>query len=425
MIAAGSWRVHGNLVRPDGQIRRGTVTVAGGQIVSLDDEDSPRPDPAAPLLATSPDAFVGPGLIDLHMHGANGSDFMAAEPDGAHQIAAFAAQHGVTGMLASAVTATREAISAALRTIAQAISEQAASEQVASEQAAAESPGRLPPGAGRPEARLLGAHLEGPYLSQERRGGQDPATIRPASIEEFRQWAALAPIRMITVAPETGGASELIEFITGTHPDVVVAAGHTNASYEQARRGIDAGIRHFTHFLCGMSGFHHRQPGAVGAGLIDSPATVELIADLVHVHPAALLMVATARGTDKVALVTDSVNFCGLPDGSYTKRGREYRIADGAVRLPDGTLAGSQLTMNVAVQNMAGAGVGVGAAWRMASAVPAAILGLGDRTGALAPGLDADIAVLDENFVPQATIIRGHLAYERARAAAGAVPEGA
>ena len=416
-MAAGSWRVHGNLVRPDGQIRRGTVTVAGGQIVSLDDEDSPRPDPASPLLATSPDAFVGPGLIDLHMHGANGSDFMAAEPDGAHQIAAFAAQHGVTGMLASAVTATGEAISAALRTIAQAISAQAASEQ-----AAAESPG-LPPGAGRPEARLLGAHLEGPYLSQERRGGQDPATIRPASIEEFRQWAALAPIRMITVAPETGGASELIEFITGTHPDVVVAAGHTNASYEQARRGIDAGIRHFTHFLCGMSGFHHRQPGAVGAGLIDSPATVELIADLVHVHPAALLMVATARGTDKVALVTDSVNFCGLPDGSYTKRGREYRIADGAIRLPDGTLAGSQLTMNVAVQNMAGAGVGVGAAWRMASAVPAAILGLGDRTGALVPGLDADIAVLDAQFRPQATVIRGHVVYDGAGVTVPAVPE--
>jgi N-acetylglucosamine-6-phosphate deacetylase len=435
-MAAGSWRVHGNLVRPDGQIRRGTVTVAGSQIVSLDDEDSPRPDPAAPLLATSPDALVGPGLIDLHMHGANGSDFMAAEPDGAHQIAAFAAQHGVTGMLASAVTATGEAISAALRTIAQAASEQAASGQAASGQAAsgqaasgqaaAGSPGPPPPpGAGRPEARLLGAHLEGPYLSQERRGGQDPATIRPASIAEFRQWAALAPIRMITVAPETGGARELIEFITGTHPDVVVAAGHTNASYEQARRGIDAGIRHFTHFLCGMSGFHHRQPGAVGAGLIDSPATVEVIADLVHVHPAALLMVATARGTDKVALVTDSVNFCGLPDGSYTKRGREYRIAGGAIRLADGTLAGSQLTMNVAVRNMAGAGVGVAAAWRMASAVPAAILGLGDRTGTLAPGLDADIAVLDENFVPQCTVIRGHLAYQRARVTAGAVPEGA
>ncbi|HEY1640621.1 MAG TPA: N-acetylglucosamine-6-phosphate deacetylase [Streptosporangiaceae bacterium] len=428
-MAAGSWRVHGNLVRPDGQVRRGTVTVAGGQIVSLADEDSPRPDPGSPLLATPPEAFVGPGLIDLHMHGANGSDFMAAEPDGAHQIAAFAARHGVTGMLASAVTATGAAISAALRSIAQAISDQAASEQAASEQASAGSPG-LPPGAGpsparRPEARLLGAHLEGPYLSQERRGGQDPATIRPASIAEFRQWAALAPIRMITVAPETGGASELIEFITGTHPEVVVAAGHTNASYEQARRGIDAGIRHFTHFLCGMSGFHHRQPGAAGAGLADSPATVELIADLVHVHPAALLMVATARGTDKVALVTDSVNFCGLPDGSYTKRGREYQVAGGAVRLPDGTLAGSLLTMNVAVQNMAGAGAGVAAAWRMASAVPAAILGLSHRTGALAPGMDADLAVLDENFVPQCTIIRGQLAYARARVTAGAVPEGA
>jgi N-acetylglucosamine-6-phosphate deacetylase len=409
-MASDSWRIHGNLVRPDGEIRRGTVTVSGGQIVSLDDEDAPRPDPASPVLRTPPDAFVGPGLIDLHMHGANGSDFMAAEAEGAREITAFAAQHGVTGMLASAVTATGEAISAALRTIAGAISEQSEAERSGQ------------PLAG---ARLLGAHLEGPYLSQERRGGQDPATIRPASIAEFRQWAALAPLRMITVAPETEGVSELIEFITATHPEVVIAAGHTNATYEQARSGIDAGIRHFTHFMCGMSGFHHREPGAVGAGLIDSPATVELIADLVHVHPAALLMVATARGASKVALVTDSVNFCGLPDGSYTKRGRPYRVAGGSVRMPDGTLAGSLLTMNRAVRNMAGAGVGVAAAWRMASAVPAAILGLGDRTGTLAPGRDADIAVLDEQFVPHATVIRGHLVYDGAGVTVPPVPESA
>jgi N-acetylglucosamine-6-phosphate deacetylase len=409
-MASDSWRIHGNLVRPDGKIRRGTVTVSGGQIVSLDDGDAPRPDPASPVLRTPPDAFVGPGLIDLHMHGANGSDFMAAEAEGAREITAFAAQHGVTGMLASAVTATGEAISAALRTIAGAISEQAEADRGGQ------------PLAG---ARLLGAHLEGPYLSQERRGGQDPATIRPASIAEFRQWAALAPLRMITVAPETEGVSELIEFITATHPEVVIAAGHTNATYEQARSGIDAGIRHFTHFMCGMSGFHHREPGAVGAGLIDSPATVELIADLVHVHPAALLMVATARGAGRVALVTDSVNFCGLPDGSYTKRGRPYRVAGGSVRMPDGTLAGSLLTMNRAVRNMAGAGVGVAAAWRMASAVPASILGLGDRTGALVPGLDADIAVLDEQFVPHATVIRGHLVYDGAGVTVPAVPESA
>jgi N-acetylglucosamine-6-phosphate deacetylase len=409
-MASDSWRIHGNLVRPDGEIRRGTVTVSGGQIVSLDDEDAPRPDPASPVLRTPPDAFVGPGLIDLHMHGANGSDFMAAEAEGAREITAFAAQHGVTGMLASAVTATGEAILAALRTIAGAISEQSEAERSGQ------------PLAG---ARLLGAHLEGPYLSQERRGGQDPATIRPASIAEFRQWAALAPLRMITVAPETEGVSELIEFITATHPEVVIAAGHTNATYEQARSGIDAGIRHFTHFMCGMSGFHHREPGAVGAGLIDSPATVELIADLVHVHPAALLMVATARGASKVALVTDSVNFCGLPDGSYTKRGRPYRVAGGSVRMPDGTLAGSLLTMNRAVRNMAGAGVGVAAAWRMASAVPAAILGLGDRTGTLAPGRDADIAVLDEQFVPHATVIRGHLVYDGAGVTVPPVPESA
>jgi N-acetylglucosamine-6-phosphate deacetylase len=411
-MAADSWRIHGNLVRPDGRIARGTVTVAAGRIVSVDDEDAPRPDPACPLLPTPPDCYVGPGLIDLHTHGAIGADFMSAQIEDARTVTAFAARHGVTGMLAGAVTATGEAISAALRTLSQAMSEQKQ----------AEAGGRPLPG-----TRLLGALLEGPYLSQEKRGGQDPATIRPASIPEFRQWAELAPIRMITVAPETPGAAELIEFIGETHPEIVVAAGHTNATYEQARRGIDAGIRHFTHFMCGMSGLHHRQPGAVGAGLTDSPATVELIADLVHVHPAALALVAAVRGPDKVALVTDAVNFCGLPDGTYTKRGREYQVTGGSIRLPDGTLAGSLLTMNRAVRNMAGAmgdsGMAVAAAWRMASAVPAAILGLSDQTGTLAPGQEGDIAVLDEHFEPQCTLIAGRLIYDRAAAPGQVVPE--
>jgi N-acetylglucosamine-6-phosphate deacetylase len=405
-MAADRWRIHGNLIRPDGPPGRGTVTVAGSRIVSVAEEDTPQADPACPLLRTPPDAFVGPGLIDLHMHGAQGADFMSADTQSAHSIMAFAAQHGVTGLLASLVTAPGEAISAAARAIGKLIQEQARAE--GSEQPL-------------PEARALGVHLEGPYLSQERRGGQDPANIRPGSVAEFQGWAALAPIRMITVAPESPGVAELIGHIVGTHPDVVVAAGHTNASYEQVRAAIEAGIRHFTHFLCGMSGFHHRQPGTVGAGLIDSPATVELIADLVHVHPAALLLVAAARGNDKVALVTDSVNFCGMPDGTYTKRGREYRVEHGAVHLPDGTLAGSQLTMDTAVKNMAGAGVGVAAAWRMASTVPAAILGLDGRTGSLAPGLDADITVLDQQFVPQGTVIRGAVAYAHADTGSGGI----
>src|SRR5690349_19846697 len=127
-MAADSWRIHGNLVRPDGRIARGTVTVEGGRIASVDEEDAPRRDRAFPLLAAPPDAFVGPGLIDLHTHGAIGADFMAADLDGARVIAAFAARHGVTGMLAGAVTAAGEAISAALRAISRAIAEQARAE---------------------------------------------------------------------------------------------------------------------------------------------------------------------------------------------------------------------------------------------------------------------------------------------------------
>ena len=395
-----TWRIHGNLVLPDGPVRPGTVTVVGKKIVAVDEAEEP-PEASTPLLKTPAGSFVGPGLIDLHTHGANGADFMAAKVDGAHDIATFAAQHGVSALLASTVSGTRDAIGEALRTVSKAVDQQTEAENF---------------GVPLLESRLLGAHLEGPYLSQERRGGQDPAAIRPADIDEFEHWASLGPIRMITVAPEVAGVDRLTAFIVKNHPEVVVAAGHTNASYDQTQAAIAAGVRHFTHFFCGMSGFHHRQPGAVGAGFVDSPATIELIADLIHVHPAALRLVATLRGSDKIALVTDSVNFCGLPDGTYTKRGRQYRVAGGSIRLPDGTLAGSQLTMNVAVRNMARTGVGVATAWRMASTVPAAILGMERTRGALAPGMDADIAVLDRNFTAQCTIIAGTVVHDAIRA---------
>jgi len=397
-MAEDAWRIQGNLIWPDGGIRPGTVTVEAGLITSVDEQGAAAP--VAPGCQTLHGDLVGPGFIDLHMHGAVGADFMSASAAEAHRIAEFAVRHGVTGVVASAVTADRAAIADALRAIAVAMRDQ----QVAA------SLGE--PAAG---SRLLGANLEGPYLSQARRGGQDSATIRAADISEFGEWAAIAPIRLITVAPEQDGVPELIEHIVRTSPDTVLSAGHTDASYEQTRRGIELGIRHFTHFLCGMSGFHHRAPGAVGAGLLSEGATVELIADLVHVHPAALRLVAQARGSDKIALVTDSVNFCGMPDGTYPKRGREYRVADGSVHLPDGTLAGSLLTMNIAVKNMAEAGVGVPAAWRMASAVPAAILGMSAYAGSLAPGRPADIAVLDSHFAPRYTMVRGSLAYDSTR----------
>lgn len=396
-MADDSWRIDGDLIWPDGEVRPGTVTVEEGWITSVDEA---RPPVGRPVVPTLHGAFVGPGFIDLHMHGAAGAEFMSGRADDVHEIARFAARHGVTGLVASAVAAEGGAIRAALAAIATAM------------QAQEEASGS---GGGLSEARVLGANLEGPYLSQARRGGQDPAAIRAADINEYQEWAEIAPIRMITLAPEQQGVPELIQHIARTSPGTVLAAGHTDASYEQTIRAIEMGVRHFTHFLCGMSGFHHRAPGAVGAGLMATGPTVELIADLVHVHPAALRMVSRVRGADKVALVTDSVNFCGLPDGAYTKRGREYRVADNSVRLPDGTLAGSLLTMNIAVKNMAQAGVGTATAWRMGSAVPAGVLGMAGRAGALAPGRPADIAVLDEHFAPRYTLVGGRLAYDATR----------
>ena len=215
----------------------------------------------------------------------------------------------------------------------------------------------------------------------------------------------------MTLAPEAAGGLERIRRLR-SH-GVVVSLGHTDATYEELLKGIDAGAGMVTHVFNAMSGFSHRAPGAVGAALVDDRVTVGLIADGAHCHPASVRLAVKAKGSERVALVTDSIAGAGMEPGVYQLDGRDILVDEMLAKLPDGKLAGSVLSLDQAVRNVvAWAGSSVSEACRMASAVPARVLGL-DSKGTLAPGKDADLVLLDESLHVSSTFRNGEIVYRR------------
>ena len=259
----------------------------------------------------------------------------------------------------------------------------------------------------RQTAQICGIHLEGPYISAKRAGAQSVGSIRPADIQEIGSLVSEAPhLRfMITVAPEIEGVRALIEHF---RKQIVFSIGHTAADYSDAVAALEWGAMHFTHLFNAMTGMHHREPGVVGAALVSNAATAELIADGIHVHPA-VLRVATLAMPNRIALVTDAVRAAGMPEGKYKLYDHQFSVeASGAARLGDGTLAGSTLTMQRAVQNMVElAGLPIEMVIPLATEVPARILGIGDRKGRIAAGYDADLVVLTPKFEASRVFVRG------------------
>jgi N-acetylglucosamine-6-phosphate deacetylase len=218
--------------------------------------------------------------------------------------------------------------------------------------------------------------------------------------------AAAGHLRLLTVAPELPGAGELIA--EAANAGCVVAIGHSDASYEEASQAFSAGAKHLTHAFNAMRPLHHRQPGPLGAAIDSSGVTVELIADGVHVHPAAARLLLLAKGVDNVALVTDGVTPAGLADGALRIGGQKARLSQGRIMLPDGTIAGSAATMDSVVRNVVGWGLApLAEVVRMASTVPARVLGLDGRKGRIAPGYDADLVALDEELQVATTWVSG------------------
>jgi N-acetylglucosamine-6-phosphate deacetylase len=269
-----------------------------------------------------------------------------------------------------------------------------------------------------PPARALGLHLEGPLLAAERRGAHPRAPIEQADAALVDRLAEPRRVRVVTLAPERDGVPALVARLCAR--GIVVALGHTDATFEAFTVAVDAGATLATHMFNAMSPLHHRAPAATGAALTDDRVTALMIADGVHTHPATFKLAFRAKGGGRLALVTDAAPGAGLGPGPSRLGGQSVVIDQTSARLPDGTLAGSTLTMDHAVRNaVAFAGLTAGQAVRLATAVPARVLGLADR-GTLSVGARADLVLLDEALNVTATYVGGGLAYARAGSAAGA-----
>ncbi|WP_299430708.1 N-acetylglucosamine-6-phosphate deacetylase [uncultured Meiothermus sp.] len=320
-----------------------------------------------PLSPTEPmpGRYILPGFVDLHVHGGGGADGMDGEA-AVRQMARFHAQHGTTALLATTITAPLAEIEAALRGIARVVQH---------------------PGPG--EARVLGVHLEGPFISPQKLGAQPPYAILP-DLEVMRHLLHLAPIRVVTLAPELPGVLELIAFLKSR--GVRVQQGHTAATYVQSREGFEAGAQGFTHFFNAMTPLNHREPGVVGLGL-ERSEWAEVIPDGLHLHPAAMRTVW--KTIPCTYAVTDAAAAAGMPEGGYhLGRHRVYKKGEG-VFLADGTLAGSALTMDKAAQNLSRWGYALHDILQMTSSFAAQYIGL---ESGLEVGRPADLVVLGQHF---------------------------
>lgn len=378
--------VGGTVLTPSRKLPGYTVVVEQGAIQAVL-AARPQPGPADQVIDAS-GFYVAPGMIDIHVHGADGCDTMDATPEALHRMARYFAAHGVTSYLPTTMTASAPAISAAIEA---AINFQ-------------------PPADG---AVHLGLHLEGPCLNSHHKGAQPEMHLRAPQPEEYRAWFASGRVRVVTVAPELEGSMEMIE--AGTLAGVEFAVGHSDADFETVVQAADHGLRQATHVFNAMLGLHHRRPGTLGAVLTDDRIYAQLIADGVHVHPAMVKLVVRAKGTGRTILITDAMRATGLPDGVYDLGGQATYVNGGVARLEAGNLAGSTLTMDAALRNvMVFAGLSLTEALPMATAVPAEALHLTGRKGCIAAGADADIMLLDSELQVARTIVGGQTVYQRA-----------
>ncbi|SHM52315.1 N-acetylglucosamine-6-phosphate deacetylase [Cryptosporangium aurantiacum] len=354
------------VVTPSGVLDSGWVSVEGSTITDLG--TGPAPGGAGPVVDLG-GGWLLPGFVDLHVHGGGGHDFTTSADDLAAGVA-FHASRGTTRTLISLVTAPVDALAEQLRWVADAVA------------------------AG---STVVGAHLEGPFLASARCGAQNPAHLIDPDAGALRKLldAGRGTVRVVTVAPERPGGLELIDQLVAA--GVVAAVGHTDADYATTLAAFERGASMVTHAFNGMRGVHHREPGPVPAAL-DAGVACELINDGVHVHPAAARLLL--RRADRLVLVTDAIDATGVGDGTYVLGGQDVVVSDGQARLAsNGSLAGSTLTMDAALRRaVTEVGMDIVDASAAASGTPARLIGLADRCGAIAPGLDADLVLLDDDL---------------------------
>jgi len=370
----------GRVIAADQDFVPGYVNVEGESIAAVG--------PGIPNDADRvfPEATVLPGLIDLQVNGANGIDLLDCDAPAVARLSTHLASTGVTGFLPTLVSASLERIGEALRAVREARSSGAV---------------------------ILGVHLEGPVLNHQKHGAHQARWLRlPGDAEVRTLYANAFPdLRIVTLAPELPGADALVDWLVRER--VVVSLGHSDATYEQAAAAFSRGARMVTHLFNAMRPFHHRDPGIVGAAFDDPRCICGLISDGFHIHPSAIRFAYRMLGAGRIAVVTDSVAAAGMAPGTYSLGGKAIRLKAGdAPRLEDGTLAGSVLRLDQAIGNLQNWGIAFRDAVASCTQVPARVLGLTDR-GALAPGLRADVTVLDRTSRAILTLVGGKITYER------------
>ncbi|NQU07466.1 MAG: N-acetylglucosamine-6-phosphate deacetylase [Candidatus Abyssubacteria bacterium] len=371
-----------------------TVLFKSDVLVKEDKIAEVGPDLRIPRGAEVIDAtghHIAPGFIDLHIHGAAGQMFEFADKDGFEKIAATLAGGGTTGFLATVAALPHENTLEAIR---------AAVEFSGSDVG----------------AKLLGIHLEGPYLNPEAAGAQIVSAMRRPSLEELAQYreAAAGLLKIMTLAPELDGALEVISSLKQN--GIVASAGHSNATFDEMRGATQAGLTHVSHTFNAMRGLHHREPGVAGAALAMDMLTAELICDGHHVHPATVSVVMRCKPRDKIVLISDAVAALGLPEGDHDFLGVPVSVKDGAVRLKHSdNLAGSVLTLNTAIKNVFEwfGNIALREIFMMASLNAARVIGMDGSKGQIAAGKDADIVLIDEHFDVSLTMVGGRIAYRR------------
>ncbi len=368
--------------------------VSAGRFTHLS-EKKPDQDAGAEILEFPDSYHLIPGRIDLHTHGAAGADVMDADFAAMHQIRKTLAAEGTTGFLAATLSASMDSIEKALTTVAQ-----------------YQNATNLPAG-----SQILGFDLEGPFLSQKQPGAHRKEYLRAPDIELFKRWQTLAQnhIRLVTVAPELPNGLAFIQYLA--EQNIVPSIGHSHADFKTAQMAIKLGATHATHLFNAMPPLHHREPGCVGAILLNEKVRAELIVDGHHLHPAMINLALKLKGKEGLILVTDAMRAkCCPEDHVFDLGGQKVHIENGAAKLEDGTLAGSVLGMDQAIKNMlAFTPLTLQDLIDLSSTNPAKTLNIFKQKGSIAIGKDADFVILDENYRVMRTWCGGNLIFNHDR----------
>lgn len=360
------------------------ISIADGRIVAIGDEVTESATNGIDVGGQ----IVSPGFIDIHIQGAGGCDILDGSVESLKVISRTLARYGVTGFLATSVMDPKK---------------KNAHLEVLAEHWQDDFGG----------ARILGLHLEGPFINPAKRGGIAESAIYPASEVALNEVFDITAdsLKMMTIAPELKGSRKVIDRLLAH--GCIPSLGHTTANYQQTKRAFDWGIRHVTHVFNAMPPLHHREPGPLLAILDSADVSVQIISDGVHLHPDIVRFLARSLGIGRCICITDGIQAIGLPEGRYEYNGREYVSQDGVARYDDGTLIGTALALNeIGARFQKFTACSLEEAVDSISLNPARLLGLDHRKGRLAPGMDADLVVMDRNFRVKLTMIGGKVVYK-------------